>query len=76
MGNVVSAESKSVEKTECNKRSEWEIEDDCRAVKTALQIFKDPKRFEEVKAMMKKKRDDEKNIDYLLDGNLKKALGL
>jgi guanylate kinase len=66
----------SADKSSCVKRSEWEIKDDCRAVKNALQIFKDPERLEEVKEMMKKKRDDEKNIDALLEGDLKKALGL
>lgn len=58
------------------KRGEWEIEDDCRAVKTALNIFKDSERFEEVKSMLKRKREDEKNVDALLDGDLKVALGL
>lgn len=59
-----------------SKRGEWEIEEDCRAVKTALNIFKDPERFEEVKSMLKRKREDEKNVDALLDGDLKVALGL
>jgi len=80
MGDEVSDDSiegsEPVEKKECSTRSEWEIKEDCRAVKMALQIFKDPKRLEEVKAMMKQKREDQKNIDSLLDGDLKKALGL
>lgn len=69
-------ESGGITATKTRTRDEWEIKDDCRAVKKALQIFKDPERFEEVKEMMKQKRDDEKNIDALLDGDLKKALGL
>lgn len=57
-------------------RSEWEVREDCDAVKRALQIFKDPERLEEVKEMLKQKRSDEKNVDALLDGDLKVALGL
>lgn len=57
-------------------RSEWEVREDCDAVKRALSIFKDPERLEEVKEMLKQKRSDEKSVDALLDGDLKVALGL
>jgi len=66
----MSGEIKSV------KRDEWEIKEDVRAVRRAIEVFKSPERLEDVKESLKAERDIEKGVDDLLDGNIAKALGL
>lgn len=58
------------------KRDEWEIREDVRAVRRAIEVFKNSERLEEVKESIKEERDIEKGVDDLLDGNIAKALGL
>lgn len=58
------------------KRDEWEIKEDVRAVRRAIEVFKNSERLEDVKESLKAERAIEKGVDDLLDGNIAKALGL
>ena len=70
-------ESKAVEANEKKERSEWEIKDDLRAVKRAIEIFKDKERLKDVKDLIKAKKGTEEVLDAIADGeDLNKALGL
>ena len=57
------------------RRDEWEIKEDMRAVKRALNIFKDPARLKDVQDMIKSEREDEKALDLVVDGKIAEALG-
>lgn len=69
-GDCMNGEVKST------KRDEWEIKEDIRAVRRAIEVFKSSERLEEVKESLKAERAIEKGVDDLLDGNIAKALGL
>lgn len=58
------------------KRDEWDIKEDCRALERALEVLNDPERLNDVKEMQKKKRNAEKAMDALLDGDIAAALGM
>ncbi len=58
------------------RRDEWEIKEDCRAIKRALAIFRDKGRLQDVKDMIKSEKTEEQALDALLDGKLMTALGI
>lgn len=57
-------------------RDEWEIRDDMRAVKTAIEVFKDKRRLTDVQELITKERAAQTALDFVADGDLSKALGL
>ena len=58
------------------KRDEWEIKEDLHCVKRALKVFKDKERLEDVKNLIKEKKADEVSLEAILDGDMKKAIGI
>lgn len=67
-------ENKAVE---APKRDEWEVKEDLRAVKRAIEIFKDKARLKDVQELIKKQQGTEKVLDAIAEGeDLNKALGL
>lgn len=57
-------------------RDEWEVRDDMRAVKTAIEVFKDKERLRDVQALIKKEREAQDALDLVASGDLGLALGL
>lgn len=57
-------------------RDSWEIEEDLRAVKRTLAVFKDKERLADMTALAKEKKSEEESLDFLADGDIKGALGL
>jgi len=76
MNSGAMVDSPSEEKNEKVKRSEWEIKDDVRAVKTFFKIHRDKERLEEVQEYIKANKGTEKAIENFADGDLQKALGI
>lgn len=64
------------EKASAPIRDEWEIKEDYRAVKRALEIFKDKGRLKDVQDHIKSKKQAQDSMDAIADGDLKTALGL
>lgn len=59
-----------------SKRDEWEVREDMRSVERAMEVFKDSERLDEVKELIKSEKQKQKNLDSIVDGNIKEALGL
>jgi len=59
-----------------NKRSQWEIDEDYRAVKRALLVFNDKERLKDVQDEIKKRADSKKSLESIAEGDFKEALGL
>jgi len=58
------------------KRDEYEIREDYRAVKKAIEVFKDKNRLADVQEMIKEKKNSKVSMDAIADGDIKSALGL
>jgi len=58
------------------KRDEYEIREDYRAVKKAIEVFKDKNRLADVQEMIKEKKNSNVSMDAIADGDIKSALGL
>lgn len=56
-------------------RDTWEKEEDYRAVKRALEVFKDEERLTDVQEIIKQKKASKDSMDAIADGDLKRALG-
>jgi len=70
-----------MDESKCDKdvvrpRDSWEIEEDLRAVKRTLAIFKDKERLKDMTNLAKEKKSEEESLDLLADGDIKGALGL
>jgi hypothetical protein len=57
-------------------RDKWEIEEDFRAVKRAIEVFKDKDRLADVQEHIKNQKQNKQAMDAVADGNIKEALGL
>ncbi len=57
-------------------RDKWELDEDYRSVKRAIEVFKDPERLAELQDHIKEKKQHKEAMDQVADGNLKEALGL
>jgi hypothetical protein len=57
-------------------RDKWEIEEDFRAVKRAIEVFKDKDRLADVQEHIKNQKENKQAMDAVADGNIKEALGL
>lgn len=65
-----------VKEDEVKVRDHWEIEEDLRAVKRTLAIFKDKERLADMTKLAKEKKSEEESLEFLADGDIKGALGL
>lgn len=63
-------------KSDFPTRDEYEIREDYRCVKRAMEVFKNPERLKDVQTLIKEKSESRKALDAIGDGDMKSALGL
>lgn len=57
-------------------REKYEIENDYRTVKSAIEIFKDKERLDDVQKLIKSKKAERESLEAVGEGDLQSALGL
>lgn len=58
------------------KRDEWEIDEDFRAVKRAMEVFSDKDRLKDISKKIKFEKDEQAKLELIADGKITQALGL